>query len=146
MIGGEDRQIAGRQRRQEPARDAVEPFQLRGIAGNVPPVAEIGVELDEVRECQAAGFGLGAEPDQVFGQGRVIFALVQAGDAAMAEDVADLADGMGDPPRTLRDVQDGVARRRDREIAAVAGATERAGLADKGARDYPAHAHRVQHR
>lgn len=105
MIGGEDRQIAGTQCGDETPGHSVKPFQMRAIAPNIAPMTIEAVELDEIGECQAARFGLLPQADQMTGQIGVGLSLVQPRNAAMAEDIADLAHGMGRTTCAKGDVQ-----------------------------------------
>lgn len=119
MIGGENGKIPGPQPVGQAFHDGVKPFQLRRITGNVPPMAEIRVEFDEIGESQAARLGLLPQAKQMIREIGIRFSLVQTCDAAMAENITYLADGMRHPPRLMSNIEDRGGRWGNGEIAAV---------------------------
>jgi hypothetical protein len=145
VIGGEDREVAGSQTRQEVARLGVEGLERARIAGHVARMAVIAVELDEVAKGQGTRLSLARQPAKMFQKVVVRSALVHRADAAMGEDVVDLAHRMHHPPRGRGPVHQRGLGRRDGVVAPVAGPGEtRFGAAQERPRDRPSDAAGVQ--
>ena len=149
VIGGDDEQIARPEPRQKRRQGGVEPLEMAGIARDVAPVTEFAVELDQIGEDETAGCGLSGKIEQDGEEPGIAPArgLVLMGDAAMGEDVADLADGMGRPAGGEGPVEKRRCGRGNGEVAPVAGAVEAAlGRAGEGAGDDTADLYLMGHR
>ena len=132
VVGGQDQQIVRAQRGDELGQPGVEGLERRGVAGDVAAVAVDRVEIDEVGEDEVAVAGHVDGVEGAVEQRHVAAALDLVGDAVAGEDVGDLADGVDLAGRPLDPVEQRRLGRRDREVAAVAGAVEaRRGLADE---------------
>ena len=127
MVGGEHQKIAIAQPRHGFGQPAVERLEGGGIAGNVAPVAEKHVEIDEIGEHQVAVLGVVHRAERCVEQRHVAGRLAHFRDALLSEDVADLADP--DDLAAARDqpVEQRRLRRRHREIAPVGRPLEASG-------------------
>ena len=139
VIGGEHEQVAVAHHGQRLRHARIECFQRCRVARNVAPVAEIGVEVDEVGEHQVAVARIVHGGERRIEQRHVAGALAHLADAAMGEDVADLADADDRAAHRREPVADRVFRRRYRIVAPVRRPFEvfRIG-AKEGAGDHPA--------
>ena len=136
MIGGEHQKVALSQRFEDAGQHRIIVFQRLAIADGITPVAEIGIEIDEVGHDEAASrqclHGLQRGAHQRFMARNLDFT---AG-AGVGENVADLADRNDGAARLGEAIEKRGRRRQHRIILAVGGAGEIVGGgADEGARD-----------
>ena len=124
MVGGDQRKIARAQRGAQFGQARIERFQRGRIARHVAAVAVERVEVDEVGEDERAVRGVPCFRERRVEHRHVVLRQDGARDAAMGEDVGDLADrhhgaaGRGDA------IEQGVGVRRRGQVLAVGGAFE----------------------
>jgi len=94
VVGADDQQRLWAHQRQQFRQPAVEGLQRGGVSGQVPTVPVEHVEVDEVGEHQAVVWRLPAGLERGIEQRIVTVRLVQTADAAVGENIADLANGM----------------------------------------------------
>ena len=118
MVGGDHEQVALPERPQHGRQRGVKRLQRGGIALHVVAVAVEHVKIDQIGEDQLARPAL---QKALCGGNtrRVVFRMVDRRDAAVAEDVLDLADADHLVPRPVQRVQDRVVEGRERIIAPV---------------------------
>ena len=146
MIGGEQRQIAGLQPREEPPDACVKPFQRPGIARDIAAVPIKTVKLNKVGKGQGSGLRFVCKRHQMFEKCGIILALMQGANAPLRENIADFAHRMGGPPRRFCPIEQRGRGRRDGKIPAVRRADIGACRAGKGPGNDPANLHGMQHR
>ena len=137
------RRSPGRSAARSSGRRASKASSARGVAGHVAAVAVKRVEVDEVGEDEVAVAGGVDRRERGVDERHVVRAFGESGDAAVGEDVADLADACVRPP---------AATTRSSSVRRAAGrqspcgwryGRRRRGLADEGAGDDPADVQRV---
>src|SRR5438552_1552949 len=144
VVGGEDEQVARLDAGQRFRQPAVEGLERRGIAGDIAPMAELGVEIDEIGKDQIAFARVVHGTQRLVEHRRVATSLADLRNAAMSEDVADLADGDDLAAALRQPVEQGRFRRRNRIVAAVVGAQEGGScLAHERPRDHPPDLERI---
>jgi hypothetical protein len=114
----------------------VKPLEIAGVAANVIAVAELRIEVDEVREHERRP-GL---PQELHGQIQAVFVRVGidgVGDPLPVEDVLDLPDRNDRDPCCVQAVEHGRARRRNAEVPPLGTPLEGAGRALERTRDHP---------
>ena len=130
------RRSPGRRRAEDLGQAGVEGLERAGVAGDVAGVAVERVEVDVVGEDEVAVRRRVEGGERGVDERHVVLALGERRDAAVGEDVADLADGVGAAAGRDHPVEQRRLGRRDGEVAAVGGAGEgRGGLADERAGD-----------
>lgn len=138
VISCEDEQIVLAQCSQNMAELSVKPCEVGGVAFGIAPMAEFGIKLHEIGKRQGAFRGCVDAVMEVLHQLRVA-ALCGGVDAAVREDIADFADGVGVVPLCLRPVQQRGRGRGDGVVMAVLCPLKAAVGADEGAGDNAAH-------
>ena len=135
MVGGDDEHAVVAQQLENLRKAAVKRLERAGKAGHVVAMAIEHVRVHEVRKQQAAPVFLLHIFDDRVGTRLVAGGVIGLRQSAVVEDVLDLADPQHVHAVALDDVEHRLSDGIDREIAAVAGAHKRAGIADKRARD-----------
>ena len=118
------RRSPGRRRASSSGSAGVEGLERAGVARDVAGVAPERVEVDVVGEDEVAVAGRVDGGERGVEERHVVLALGERRDAAVGEDVADLADGVGAAAGRDHPVEDGRLGRRDGEVLAVGGARE----------------------
>ena len=145
MIGRHHQQIVLAQPRQQRGQARVEPLEVRRIPGDVVAMAEVRVEIDEVREDRGRG-----RPASICRIDLVHALIVARGvdrlrHAAAGEQILDLADGDDRQPGGLDAIEQRLAARRQRVVVAIGRPRETAGRADERPRDDAADAEALAH-
>src|SRR4029434_7609172 len=109
--------------------------------GDVAPMAEEHVEIDEIREDQSA-LGFTPKPIENGHALRIRGCWRRVDDAAAGENIADFAHTMYGQGGVGDRIEHGV-RRRQRKIVPATRALPGAGFADERTRDHPTNAKRV---
>src|SRR3989304_894528 len=137
VVGGDDEQGLVADRVQDRAERGIDPLQLPGIALDIVPVAEDGVQIDAVRGDEPAV----PAARRLRGAGQAVEIVVcvhRFSDPAFGKKVADLADGIDGDPALGERVQDGAPQRFQREVPPPVGPLEGAGLPNEPAGGDPA--------
>ena len=138
MIGGDDGEVAGHQPAFEFRQPPVECLKRGRVARDVAAVAEKTVEIDQIGKQEVSV----AEPVER-GKRRVEYQVVSGGldfvgDAAMGENIADLADSDHPAAAPRQPVEQGRLGRRHGIIPPVAGANEiHRGFSEEGPCNHP---------
>ncbi len=122
MVGGDYRKTVRAQQGLDLRCARIERFERCRIAGNIAAVAEGAVEIDEICEQQTLIERIDDCFERCIEQRHVAICLDCPGDAAMGENIGNLADGDDSAARLGEAIKQGFSRWRYRKVAPVGGA------------------------
>ena len=123
VIGGDDQQIRFPQRRQHVTEALVEALEVVGVARDVVAVPVQRIEVHEIDEDEPRSIGAD-DIDQPIDTFAVALRRNRLGNASAGEQIPDLADRDHGNPLPGQEVEQRVARRRQRVIVTVGRAHE----------------------